>query len=163
MDERFEDAFSEVIGLEGGYSNDPNDAGGETNWGISKRAYPHLDIKNLTKAHAKLIYYTDYWLKISLDKVKDKLIAIEIFEAGVNLGISKAVFNAQRGLNFLGSNLKQDGVMGPVTLKVINNYLHRDALLKCLNGLQFMHYLLLVENNPSQKIYARGWLRRVDF
>lgn len=47
--------------LDDGYVNDPNDPGGETKYGISKRAYPHLDIKNLTLADALNLYYTDYW------------------------------------------------------------------------------------------------------
>lgn len=48
--------------LKDGYVNHPNDPGGETKYGISKRAHPTLDIKNLTLAEACDIYYKDYWL-----------------------------------------------------------------------------------------------------
>ena len=51
----WDDVFDRLIGHEGEYSNDPNDPGGETKWGISKRAYPNLDIKNLTRDGAKTI------------------------------------------------------------------------------------------------------------
>ena len=57
----FEEAFSRLMGHEGGYSNDPLDPGGETNWGISKRSYPNVDITNLTRAEAKVIYREDFW------------------------------------------------------------------------------------------------------
>ena len=59
--------FTEAIGVilyhEGGYVNDKDDPGGETMMGISKRAYPNLDIKGLTEDDVKEIYHKDYWLK----------------------------------------------------------------------------------------------------
>ena len=55
--------------VEGEYSNDPNDPGGETKWGISKRAYPDLDIRNLTKADALAIYFRDYWTACDCDNI----------------------------------------------------------------------------------------------
>src|SRR6266700_2325053 len=56
-------AVKVVLVDEGGYSNDPDDPGGETNYGIDKRSHPDVDIKNLTEAQAIDIYYTDYWQK----------------------------------------------------------------------------------------------------
>ena len=58
---RFLKAFEKVLRHEGGYVNDPLDLGGETKYGISKRSYPHLDIKNLTLDQAKQIYFRDFW------------------------------------------------------------------------------------------------------
>jgi hypothetical protein len=63
MSEHFERAVAFVLRHEGGYVNDPRDPGGETKYGISKRAYPRLDIKGLTEADAKEIYRRDYWEK----------------------------------------------------------------------------------------------------
>ncbi len=57
----FDDAFTRLLGNEGGYVNDPRDPGGETNWGISKRSYPTVDIKNLTRTQAEDIYMHDFW------------------------------------------------------------------------------------------------------
>ena len=54
----FTEAVSVVFKHEGGYVNDRNDPGGETNMGISKRAYPDLDIKNLTQDDAAEIFTT---------------------------------------------------------------------------------------------------------
>ena len=59
----FEEAFTRLIGHDGGYVNHPSDPGGETKFGISKRAYPGEDIAGLTLQHAKNIYYRDYWGK----------------------------------------------------------------------------------------------------
>jgi lysozyme family protein len=85
----FEKAVAFVLTWEGGYSDDPDDAGSETNFGISKRAYPHLDIKNLTKEEAINIYFNDYWLKAGCDALEDKLATI-VFDTAVNLGVSRA-------------------------------------------------------------------------
>jgi len=57
----FDTAFTRLLGHEGGYTNNPADPGGETNWGICKRSYPLLDIKNLTREQAAGIYYKDFW------------------------------------------------------------------------------------------------------
>ena len=57
----FNKIIEKVLEHEGGYVNDPKDLGGETKYGITKRFYPDVDIKNLTKEQAKTIYHTDYW------------------------------------------------------------------------------------------------------
>lgn len=57
----FDAAFEAVVGVEAGYVNDPKDPGGETKYGISKRAYPNIDIAKLTLGEAKAIYLRDYW------------------------------------------------------------------------------------------------------
>ena len=56
MKTTFNEIIEKVLEHEGGYVNDPHDAGGETNYGIAKRWYPNVDIKNLTKEQAKKIY-----------------------------------------------------------------------------------------------------------
>lgn len=61
--ELFREQIEFTLFWEGGYVNDPNDPGMETNYGISKRSYPDLDILNLTKEQAIAIYYEDYWLR----------------------------------------------------------------------------------------------------
>ena len=67
--------FDEIIEItlhhEGGYVHDPKDLGGETNFGIAKRFYPDVDIKNLTKEGAKDIYKKDYWDKNKVDELID--------------------------------------------------------------------------------------------
>jgi len=65
---KFQMAIDFVLPREGGYVNDPSDLGGETNFGISKRKYPTLNIKDLTMVDAIAIYRRDYWDRNSLDK-----------------------------------------------------------------------------------------------
>lgn len=161
----FERAFEQVIGLEGGYSWDPSDYGGETNWGVSKRSYPEVDIKNLTERGAKSLYLRDFWNRMRLSDVEDAQIAAEIFEQGVNLGTSGAIKNLQKAINLVGNELVSiDGVIGPQTLKAVNKIAktnRREALLKTLDGFQFEHYLNIVEDDPDQKKFFVGWLRRI--
>jgi lysozyme family protein len=85
----WERAIAFVLAAEGGYVNDPNDAGGETNFGISKRAYPALDIKALTEADAKGIYFRDYWIPLQCDRMEPAL-AIAVFDTAVNMGVGRA-------------------------------------------------------------------------
>lgn len=156
--------FSKVIGLEGGYVFDPDDPGGETQYGISKRAYPEVDIKNLTLSQARAIYERDYWQPLKLDNVA-VAVAGEVFEQAVNLGVSQAIRHLQRALVMLGVPVAVDGVMGPATLdgaiRLGIRADDREALINCLNGLQFQFYCDLVERKPEQRKFFKGWLKRV--
>lgn len=92
----FEMAMAFVRKWEGTYVNDPDDPGGETKYGISKRAYPNEDIKNLTRERAEYLYKRDYWDKLSLDNYpQDK--AIVLFNVAVNMGTERARDFAARG------------------------------------------------------------------
>lgn len=86
----FDHAFIFVVGIEGGYTNDPNDPGGETKFGISKRAYPQVDIPNLTLDEAKAIYLRDYWHVCKCDELPADM-ALLVFDAAVNQGVSAAL------------------------------------------------------------------------
>ena len=85
----FEQALHFVLKWEGGYSNDPNDPGGETNFGICKKWYPFEDIKNMTRARAAKIYYENYWLKAGCDELPFPWDII-IFDTSVNMGRARA-------------------------------------------------------------------------
>ena len=90
MNSDFEKALEFVLKWEGGYSNDPNDPGGETKYGISKRSYPELDISKLTLGQAKEIYYQNYWKKCSCDELPYPFNII-VFDTAVNMGKRKAL------------------------------------------------------------------------
>lgn len=85
----FQQALDQLLKSEGGYVNDPNDPGGETNLGISKRAYPDLDIASLTPESVAPIYKRDYWDKIDGDLLTSPLNYIA-FDCAVNQGVSAA-------------------------------------------------------------------------
>ena len=60
----WEAAITSLLKHEGGYVHHESDPGGETNWGVSKRSYPHLDIKTLTREQAVAIFERDYWSQV---------------------------------------------------------------------------------------------------
>jgi len=90
MKEKFESALAFVLAAEGGYVNDPNDPGGETKYGISKKAYPLLDITNLTREQAVDIYRRDYWNKVKGDELPAG-VDIAAFDTAVNMGAGTAL------------------------------------------------------------------------
>ena len=114
--QKFEKAFQYVIKNEGGYVFDKNDSGGETKFGISKRSYHALNIKDLTLEDAKKIYYRDFWQKGRFEEIRDDLVSTQLFDLSVNLGIRAAVIVLQRALRSVGKTVLEDGLIGPETL-----------------------------------------------
>ncbi len=100
--QKFEKAFEYVIQNEGGYVFDKNDPGGETKFGISKRSYPAL--KDLMLEDAKKIYYQDFWQKGRFEEISDNLVATQVFDLSVNLGMRAAVIVLQRALRSVGNS-----------------------------------------------------------
>jgi lysozyme family protein len=160
----FDRAFAATIGLEAGYINDPDDPGGETKFGISKRQYPDLDIPSLTLEQAKEIYLRDYWQPLMLGHINERYIACEVFDTAVNMGINAGVYIVQEALNFLGASLSLGGPMRAEYIAMVNTWGHKDpeAFFKVLNGFQFMHYLKIITRDPIKRKYARGWMRRIQ-
>jgi lysozyme family protein len=156
----FEIAFERTLESEGGYVNDPNDPGGETNWGISRRAYPGEDIKGLTVERAKAIYWRDYWKPLKCNDLR-RDVAAELFDTAVNMGPRVAVAIAQEAANYLGERLVVDGICGAATIAALSRQASPD-LLKVLNGLQLCRYVEMVRNDPVRGKYAKGWLKRIQ-
>lgn len=69
----------------GDYVNDARDPGGETNFGISKRSYPRVNIRDLTRDDAVAIYRRDFWDASNCDALPAKL-AVALFDCAVNQG-----------------------------------------------------------------------------
>ncbi len=94
-------------------TQDPDDPGGLTRWGISQRSYPDLDIRNLTREQAVEIYHRDYWVRLRCDELPDGL-ALVLFDCAVNQGVEVAARLLQRA-----ADVVQDGHIGPVTLRAV--------------------------------------------
>jgi lysozyme family protein len=159
MDSKFEKAIKRVLEFEGGYSNDPTDAGGETKYGISKRSYPNLDIRNLTLDGAKLIYYRDFWEPQLYRDFESVELAEKVFDLAVNVGTSKAHLLLQRALRAVGNSVKEDGVLGKVTLAAVNSA-DSGELLAALRSEAAGYYRSIVAKNSSQNKFINGWLKR---
>lgn len=136
---------------EGGYVNDPNDPGGETKWGISKRSYPTLNIAALTREDVRIIYRRDFWDRIQADTLKDG-VAFQTFDFAVNSGIETAVRYLQRTVN-----TADDGHWGPKSRAAAAAMDESDTIMRLSAlRLRFMTYL---SNWPSA---SRGWARRIS-
>ncbi len=146
----FLDLVDRVLSHEGGYVNDPNDPGGETKWGISKRSYPHLNIKDLTRQDAIAIYQRDFWQRVQGDKLPVPLV-FQALDAAVNHGIGNAVRWMQRA-----AGVADDGVIGPVTLAAVARQEPADLVLN-FNAERLEFYAKL----QTFDHYGRGWTRRV--
>ena len=145
----FETAVNTTLQYEGGYVNDPNDPGGETNFGISKKAYPNLDIKNLIIDDAKAIYKRDYWYKLNLDTLPEGISSC-VFDSAVNQGTKAASVLLQRA-----AGVKDDGVIGPMTLAAVKSkdpmHLIRDFTVQ---------RILMYSKLPIWSIYSKNWTQR---
>ena len=158
MPSDFNQAIKVVLANEGGYSNNPADPGAETNFGISKRSYPSLDIRNLTQDAAAEIYRHDYWLYGDLN---NQDIATKLLDMSVNMGISRAVILCQMALNDIGEHCGVDGKWGPNTEGAINSA-DGVILLPEIRTHQSMYYTNLVAQKPELYQFLRGWLRRTN-
>ena len=150
-----------VLKWEGGYTNDPDDPGGETKYGITKRDYPHLDIKKLTIEQAKQIYWKDYWLKGKCDKIEQfsPRLAFIHFNYCVNTGVRQAGRLLQRAIRRNGFNIKVDGIIGERTLDALEAC-DMDLTYDAYSNYGFIFYITLVERRRRLKKFLFGWLRR---
>ena len=155
----FDPAIRVVLRHEGGYSNNPRDKGGETNFGISKRSYPRLDIKSLTRAEARVIYRRDFWRPGRYGSIRSQAVATKAFDMAVNMGRKRAAKILQSAVNELGGRLKVDGVIGPRTLRAANSLPPR-SLQKELRAQAALYYARLTLRKPDQQVFLKGWMRR---
>ena len=151
----FEKAIPFLLEKEGGLSNDKNDKGGLTKYGISQAAYPKLNIKALTKEQAAAIYKSDYWDKMSLDKVESQLKASLLFEMGVNFGIITVAKMAQ-----VLVKVDDDGIIGKDTLAAINAF-EENIFIPSLKLVAIDKYRRICNNDKTQKGFLLGWLNRI--
>ncbi len=150
MSIKFDTCFDRLMGAEGGYSNDPNDPGGETNWGISKRSYPGVDIKSLTREGARIIYLRDFWNNVQLDQFP-LAVSYEFFDFAVNSGIQTAIRYIQRAIK-----VADDGYWGPVSEKALRSTELNDLLF--LYTAERLDFMTRLSNWPHA---GRGWARRI--
>ncbi|MEG1913306.1 MAG: glycosyl hydrolase 108 family protein [Cloacibacillus sp.] len=175
----FQRALTFTFGSEGGLSDHPADRGGLTNMGITagtlNRAYiqrivAHNDVRRLTREEAAKIYEKLYWEPSCADEMPWPLCALH-FDAAVNHGLGGASKLLQRTLSKAQRvPLEVDGSIGPKTKRVLYavlmdmeaNVQYRRAV--CTIYLSFREQLFraIVANNPSQKVFLRGWLNRLE-
>jgi lysozyme family protein len=127
----FRKALAFVLPWEGGYVNDPDDPGGETKWGISKKAHPFEDIALLSPERAAQIYADEYWTPLGCDGIEFPL-NVAVFDTAVNCGVKRAADWLKRSTNAI-------------------EFL----------DFRKVHYYSLVNKNPTMSKYLRGWMNRL--
>lgn len=179
--------------FEGGYHNasgaNSADRGGETFKGIARKIWPNWDGWKLVdefktkpnfpknaesdpvlKQKADAFYKLNFWDSMKLDEIRSQNIANELFDTGVNMGVSTAAKMLQDALNFanrrgrLFPNLAVDGVIGRASLSAINGLNDKDTafIFNVLNVLQGYRYFNIAKVDESQEDFARGWFERVE-
>ena len=177
MSQLKQEVIGRIIDVEGGYVNDPDDSGGETNWGITERVARQNGyrgpMRDLPKNLAFAIYVKRYWHPLCLDQIEQlsPLIAEELADTGVNQGVHRAAETLQRALNALNNvgklygDIKIDGDIGPATLDALTRYLNSRGtegemvLHRGLNVLQGAFYFDLTERRQKDEKYLYGWLK----
>lgn len=132
MDYKFQQALKFTLKWEGGYVNDPDDPGGETKWGISKRANPSVDIKNLTMEQAAEIYRVKYWEPAGCPAL-GMAEASAVFDTAVNCGVERA-----------------------------KKWLRDSQDVEEFLGKRRMHYYKLIDDNTRFRKFLNGWLNRLN-
>lgn len=157
--ELFDKSFDRLIGNEGGYVDNPEDPGGETNWGIT---WPILHeaigmglvpsgttIASLTRPQSKIIYREIFWDRGRMDEF-DGAISFQVFDAAVNHGIPNAVRIMQRA-----AGVADDGHIGPITIAAVKAKSITDMLML------FVAYRIRFWTSLSKwKTFGRGWANR---
>ena len=176
----FDRAVKYLLGVEGEYSDHSDDSGGKTRWGITEQVAVRNGwrgrMQDLPIEEAKRIYRKDYWNAMNLDliAVTSEAVAIELFDSGVNCGISIPGTWFQRALNVanqrgkLFKDIKVDGEIGAQTALAFAEYIGKrgsngeKVMLSVLNGFQSVHYTVLTERSEKNESFWFGWqLQRV--
>jgi lysozyme family protein len=152
--ETFEECLAELLRIEDNYSDEPDDSGGPSRFGITHtlaRAHGYEGPMCLFPlAKARNIYLSQYWLPIEADRLPIEVRYI-LFDSAVNHGVYQAVLWLQRALD-----VAQDGIVGPQTLAAA---LAADPAQVKANVLA--ERLVFMASLPQWPMFSRGWARRM--
>ncbi len=160
-------AVERVLANEGGYSSNPADPGGATNFGISARSHPGLDVAALTRDAAVQIYWREFWLRFGFARLPAAP-AAKTFDLAVNMGAGNAIQRLQRALRACGLTVIEDGVIGPATVAQAARA-DPAALMSALRSELAAHYRLVAakadpahrgKDNNEKNNFLKGWLIR---
>ena len=157
--ENYDKCLETILHHEGGYVNHPEDPGGETNMGVTKRVYEDFggtkDMKDLGFDDVAPIYKQNYWDRVKGDKLPTGL-DLCVFDFGVNAGTGRSAKYLQA---LVGTTV--DGGIGPNTLLSVDNYVEEVGIEEAIRGFQQKRQDFY-ESLDTFKTFGRGWTRRVD-
>lgn len=158
-----------LLKFEGGYVDDPEDPGGETNKGITMAAFQECshellgidptsdNLCGLTDAQAGIIYRARYWNKMQADAVPLQDLANIVCDFFINAG-TRATKLLQHVLNSMGANVVEDGVIGTASLQALAS-LPQDLVYRHYKEDRIEYYETLGQKYPR---FLQGWLDRVN-
>lgn len=150
----FDDAFTRLLGHEGGYSNNAADPGGATNWGVTQtvaRANGYQgDMRDFTQDAAKAIYRRQYWDAVQADSLPTE-VRFDVFDGAVNSGVGQSVRWLQRA-----AGADADGVLGAQTLAAVG-VLPGAVVAARYNG----YRLMFMAGLKTWPVFGGGWARRI--
>lgn len=166
-------AYNQVLQNEGGYVNDPDDPGGETYKGVTRKFFPkwegwttidllkkqsgfpkNLDSDTELQESVKTFYEVQFWSRIKGDDITDQDVATSIFDFAVNAGVTTSASLAQMVVG-----VAADGIIGPQSIEAINKY-NVELFLAKFTLAKIARYIHIVQKRPKSKKYFYGWIRR---
>lgn len=161
MSDRFLKFFGHLVPDEGTYSDDPDDSGGRTIFGISEASFPNQFLvcynlyqtqgKEKSLAYAQQFYAANFYKPI-YDQIHDERVAFKVYDLGINEGCVTAIKLLQEAIG-----CDSDGIFGQNTLSMVNS---KDCYQDYLNEAE-KHYRDIVGKNPKDKKFLNGWLNRL--
>jgi lysozyme family protein len=167
-----------VLEHEGGFVDDPVDAGGATNWGISLRWLKSLglddgdvdgdgdidwhDVRRMTRAQATELYFRKWWQPGPYERL-DRPVGAKLFDLAINMGSKPAFRLLQRALRAHGQSVIDDGIIGPRTLTAAQLAAGKhgpESLSSTLGSEAAGFYRELIALKPVREKYRAGWLAR---
>jgi lysozyme family protein len=146
----FDQAVAFVLFHEGEWNRRPDEPGGLTRYGISRKAHPTVDLDALTLEGARAIYLADYWTPAGCPLLPAPL-RLPMFDAAVQHSVRTAVKFLQQAVG-----ATPDGIMGPHTLAAADREPWADTLVDFM-ARRFKLYALA----PGQAVNGYGWGRRM--
>jgi lysozyme family protein len=163
-----DEIIAHILKSEGGFTNDPDDAGGPTNFGITAADYGSFlklgrkatadEVRQMPESDAVAIYKSRYISDPNFAAIADDKLKMLLVDSGVLYGTARAAIWLQTALK-----VKADGKVSPVTLAAlpaITDAEAAQAIRKSVLGQRFAATADIVANKPSQLKFLKGWVNR---
>lgn len=165
-----DEMIADIIRREGGYSNNKNDRGSYTKFGVTLKTLnswrgkecSQEDVKALTKEEAAQIYKAGYFYKPKIDKLPEALQPV-VFDMAVNMGPKQAIKIMQRVIGRIADGISIDGIIGPKTVKAARdaiNAIGTSVVVNQITDERIIFYRNIVKRDPSQIVFLNGWENR---
>ena len=155
--------IDDIIRREGGFVNHPSDRGGATKYGVTQhtlsawlgRKASVSDVRELSESEARKIYQHNYIDLPNFKYINNPRLRNLVVDCAVNHGARRAAKFLQKA-----AGVKADGYIGNITLHAVNS-MDGDSLFRKVLALRIMFFGRIITRNPSQAVFAQGWMKRV--